>query len=321
MLDFNHILNTPGYDVQYFTGANNSSIGQWQTWKKPRGIKYVYMIAVGGGSSGGCGVNTAATSGGGAGGASGSQTALLIPAMFIPDSLYVSCGAGGRQPATLVSGAAGVTGISSVIGIAPNVVTAVPEETLITAAAGNPTGSATTTTGGTAGSAGAAMSIASAFLAGRGRFTGIAGNAGTAGGASTGIGGPLTTPSTGICVTGGVGGGGTDGTNPRSGGPINEITGLTGFEYYPQTLTGGSGAIGATPADNGKSGFQVRNQLLNYGGTGGGGASGTAGGIAGAGGDGAPGCGGGGAGGSTLTNPTLARPGNGGNGFVYIISW
>ena len=49
----------------------------------------------------------------------------------------------------------------------------------------------------------------------------------------------------------------------------------------------------------------------------------TSGGIAGAGGNGAPGSGGGGSGGasSSVGLTTLARPGNGGDGFVIVMSW
>ena len=97
MLDFFGIPDSPNVDVQRFFGPATAGLTQWETWRKPRGCKMVYMIGVGGGSSGGVGVNTGTTSGGGAGGGSGAQSSLLIPAMFVPDILYVQAGAGGTE--------------------------------------------------------------------------------------------------------------------------------------------------------------------------------------------------------------------------------
>jgi len=75
MLDFNHILTNPNIDVQTFIGqaqtTAGAATGEWKTWCKPRGAKFVYMIAVGGGASGGVALNTAATSGGAGGGGPG----------------------------------------------------------------------------------------------------------------------------------------------------------------------------------------------------------------------------------------------------------
>ena len=93
---------------------------QWQTWRKPRGVKNVYMIGVGGGSSGAVGNNTGATNAGGAGGGSGGQTCVWIPAFFVPDVLYIQCGAGGRQPTTLIGGQIQQGGGPTYVAIEPS---------------------------------------------------------------------------------------------------------------------------------------------------------------------------------------------------------
>ena len=60
MLDFNNILATPGVDIQYFEAPAQTNLLQWQTWRKPRGAKWIYMWGVGGASGGGGGCNTTA---------------------------------------------------------------------------------------------------------------------------------------------------------------------------------------------------------------------------------------------------------------------
>lgn len=328
MLDVFHIPDTQGYDVQYYEGLSSTTVRTWHTWRKPRGVKMVYIIAVGGGSSGGCGTNTAATSGGGAGGGSGAQSILMIPAMFVPDVLFVQPGQGGQQPATLVSGAAGVAGTPTYVCITPDSTLNVIN-TLVVANNGQATGAATTTAGGTAGTAAVVGSLATMPLAGRGVYNFLVGQAGSAGGANTpAAGGNVTFPVTGLHVTGGTGGGGSAATGAAAG---NMVVGTAplGGDFWPQStgtasttlILGGIAAVTSTPAGEGKGGLILKNNIMRVGGVGGGGATTTAGGVAGGGGNGAPGCGGGGAGGSNTTNATLARPGNGGPGFVYILSW
>lgn len=316
MLDVFNLMSDPNVNIQYFEGMSATTLTQWQTWRKPRGVKMVYMIGVGGGSSGGCGLNTAATSGGGAGGGSGAQSTLIIPATYLPDILYVQAGQGGRQPATLVSAAVGVAGTITLVAIEPYTV-GNTNATILSATGGLVTGTAATTTaGGLAGTNATLPLITNQPLAGRGVYQFLAGQAGAAGGASTPTAGAnVTIPTTGLMVTGGAGGGGST-TTAAAGG---SITGA-GFQFFP-TLTGGTAAVTSTPAGNSQGAFKARNFLLNYGGAGGGAATTVAGGLASAGGNGAPGCGGGGAGGSNTTNATLARPGDGGPGFVLILSW
>jgi hypothetical protein len=316
MLDFNNILATPGADIQYFTGPT-VSFTQWQTWRKPRGAKFVYMICVGSGTSGGCGVNTGSTSGGGAGGGSGAQSCLFIPAMFLPDVLYVQTPSGGQQPAVLVSGAQGVAGFPTYVAIQP-FTTLGAAQTVCVAVGGLITGTAATTiNGGAAGTAATTAAIANMPLAGRGQYRFLAGQPGTAGGSNTAAGTALTYPTTGLMVTGGTGGGGNNaGTSNFAGGAIT----LAGFGDNFPAIPGGAAAVTSTPAGAGAGGTILK-PFQHTGGTGGGGSSNTAGGVAGDGGNGGPGCGGGGAGGSNTTVGILARPGNGGPGFVYIISW
>jgi len=320
MLDFNNVLATPGADIQYFEGTSTATLTQWQVWKKPRGVKWIYLLGVGGGASGGTGINTTTTSGGGAGGCSGGQSSVMIPAMFVPDVLYVQAGAGGQQPAVLVSGAVNVAGLASYVCISPY--TSVAAAGTILLANGGQTGiaSATSTTGGTATVAASAATLISMCLAGRGFSTLLAGVVGAAGGAAGAIGTNITPPSTGLMVTGGAGGGGTSGSAGAAGGNINTIANMLGTDFFTLPITAGVAASGATPAGAGGAGLISRNFLMNFGGAGGGGATDIAGGTAGAGGAGAPGCGGGGGGGMNTTNTTISRGGDGGPGFVYIIS-
>jgi hypothetical protein len=284
---------------------------QWQTWRKPRGVKNVYMIGVGGGSSGTVGANTAATNAGGQGGGSGGQTCVWIPAFFVPDVLYVQCGAGGKHPATLVS-------LQLQQGGGPTYVAIEPSSTLtanMTVLLAN---------GGVSGvtNAGSAATIAGMPLAARGSYTFFAGQAGTAGGAAgAGNANSSTPPVTGLMDMGGQGGGGGGSATGGIGGGNNAPAGTPVNDFFLPAQAGGTGASGATPAGAGRSGMIVRNFIMNYGGQGGGGASNTSGGVAGAGGNGAPGSGGGGSGGASSINTTLARPGNGGHGFVIVMSW
>ena len=317
MLDFNHVMSTPGADIQIFYGDTTTTLAQWQTWRKPRGAKMVYLLGVGGGGSGGTGVNTGTTSGGGAGGTSGAQSAVMIPAMLIPDMLFIQAGAGGQGPTT--SAAQGTAGQPTYVCIEPDS-TLTANMTLLYALGGTITSAtvATTTTGGSAGTAPIAATISNMPLAGRGFYSLIPGFAGTAGGSSTTAGTALTLPTAGQMITGGTGGGGCNSTTGFAGGAVATPTGALGQDFFP-ALAGGLAAVTSTPAGVGGS-FVEKNFLMNFGGTGGGGATTTAGGTAGAGATGAPGCGGGGGGGGNTTNTTL-KGGDGGPGFVIIISF
>jgi hypothetical protein len=318
MLDFNNILATPGADIQYFQGPATTTLVQWQTWRKPRGARWIHLLGVGGGGGGGAGINTTTISGSGAGGSSGGQTSVMIPAMFVPDTLYIQAGRGGLGATT--SGGLGTAGIATYVCITPYT-TIAPAGTLLLASGGTAgTVAPTSDTGGAAPGSGGAASIASMCLAGRGFFAFFALQAGAVGSAQGNPSVSITPPTTGLMVTGGAGGGGSWSGAGTAGGSINAIAGNLGNDFFPVPISGGTAAVTSTPAGPARGGFISRNLLFNFGGAGGGGATTTAGGLASAGGDGAPGCGGGGGGGMTTANPTIARGGDGGPGFVYIIT-
>ena len=316
MLDFNHVLSTPGYDFQQFIATTGSAIGQYQTWRKPRGVNWVYMIGVGGGGSGSAGGRAATAAGGGGGGGSGSQTVVLLPAAFVPDTLYIQCGQGGASVNTVAL--AGTNGQPTYVLLEPNIVTS-PATTVLLANGGS-AGGAEATGGSPGGAGGTLATIAGMPLAGRGQYNFFVGQTGGTGGSRAGVvPTAIAVPTTGLIVSGGQGGG-AGGTTPTAGAGFAAVTGALGTEFY-SALAAGAVASGATPATAGVAGYIVKNNILNYGGTGGGGSSATAGGNAAIGGDAAPGCGGGGAGGSNTANATVAPAGRGGDGFVYIISF
>ena len=61
-----------GYEGQFY--LRNDEFGNtWQTWQKPRGCKFVYMLVIGGGAGGGGGQSGTGVgrTGGGGGGSSG----------------------------------------------------------------------------------------------------------------------------------------------------------------------------------------------------------------------------------------------------------
>ena len=320
MLDFNHILSTPGYDLQQFIGTSSATVStgaggqQLQTWNKPRGVNWVYILAAGGGGSGSVGGNATTTGGGGGGGGSGSQATLLIPAFMIPDTLYILAGRGGISGTTVAL--AGTAGTPTYVLIEPD--TTITTNMILVQANGGSGGGAEATSGSPGGSGG--TSPGGNALGFRGIRLYLSGQNGGTGAARAG---PAPTaialPQTGLLVSGGQGGG-SGGTTITSGAAFTNSTGALGQDFFPNTLAG-TAAAGATPATAGSTGFISKNFLMNYGGSGGGGSSATAGGIAGAGGNGAPGCGGGGAGASNSSNATVARAGDGGPGFVYIISF
>ena len=70
--------------------------GTWQTWLKPLGITMVHLFALSSGAGGGGGYSAGgATAAGGGGGGSGASTAsLLVPAAFLPDTLYINVSPG-----------------------------------------------------------------------------------------------------------------------------------------------------------------------------------------------------------------------------------
>ena len=320
MIDLLHIINNPDYDTQYFLGTTgNTAAGSYQdyqTWKKPANCTWVYMLCVGGGASGATSlVGTAVGCYGGMGGATAQETTLIIPAMFLPDILYVQCGMG-AIPNTYFSSTVGsltMAGLPSYVSIEPSTVQS--NNTIVIYSGGGPASlTVSNTTAGGTGPAATNSSIALMNLAGRGQFITIPNIIGAAGanGAASSTGG--------LIQVGGMGGAGIGGSGLTGAMAINPGPGLLlqqfglGWDFVGQNPQVGAGS-------NGNNGAISSRFLMNFGGWGGASANSTQGsGIGGGGGAGSPGCGGGGCGASTSGTATPI-PGTGGPGFVLIISF
>jgi hypothetical protein len=322
MLDFFHITATPGADIQYYVGGQTTAATgdryiRWQTWRKPRGAKWIYMLAVGPGGGGGAGFS-GATGGGGGGGPSGAQQIIMLPAMWVPEILYIQCGRGGigaqTSASTSQSGGGGVTGGNTYVGI--DTADGLPTNTMLIAAQSGGSSSATfptATTGGAASLGPTSNSIASWVAGARGLYTSLNGQGGVAGGTNTAVGSDLLIPNTGLLVTGGAGGGGSNTTTGSNGGAVTGIASSPFAQSLIPILLGGP-----APGGIGTAGIITNNQLMFLGGAGGAGGTSTV--APGRGGDGAPGCGGGGGGGGNGGAAAVGVGGNGGPGFVYIIT-
>lgn len=306
---FNLPNNLRGGDFQEFPGTTN---GLWAIWSKPRGCTMAAIMCIGGGGSGGTGVvGAASTAAGGGGGASGNQTRVQMPLIYLPEVLYISAGA----PAINLAGA------TSSVGIKPD---AVANHLIATATGGGKGGNAAGATAGSAGAAASVNTLAQNPLAGTGLHTALAGQAGIIGG-TTVAGANLTLPVTGLICCGGTGGGGL---------PAGGASGTNGGSYtvpavpspFPPQPGGVGPSVATNPAEPGASGVRnaVSGLFFHYGGCGGSSTHGTAtgGGLVQAkGGDGVGyGCGGGGMGGA-LTGSTAAVQSLGGPGYVGIFCW
>jgi hypothetical protein len=103
MLDaFGFLNNTNNYQIFY---GGDTSGNNWQTWRKPRGSRFVYMICIGGGQGGFGGFGSNGAGGNANGGPSGAITRALFSSSVLPDILYVLPGAGS-------AGGAGAAGLS-----------------------------------------------------------------------------------------------------------------------------------------------------------------------------------------------------------------
>ncbi len=310
MLDYLHLPDSTNGSIDYFPGFSDTDGGSWVVWEKPRGSHMIRITCIAGGGGGGSGFssNTTNARGGGGGGGSSAISIVTIPAYVLPDRLYVSSGIGGKGgDANPADGTAnlGSDGVRSYVCIAQ-------DTGVIYRVCYADSGKAGTTAptavpaGGTAGAGGTVATIADMLLASYGIRNFIAGHNGTAGGsASNPIG--ITYPTTGLLLSGGIGGSGGTST---FGANINAPT-QTVYNIF-STLTTVN-----TAATNGQPGREIYQPLLSTGGTNGTAASGTgAGGNGGVGGFGSGG-GGGGAGGAGAAG----GGGKGGNGLVIIHSW
>lgn len=271
----------------------------WAQWIKPSGVSMISMLVIGAGGGGGGGFTgiTGTARGGGGGGGSSAISTLLIPALFLPDALYVQVPSGGAGGAI---GGAGGGGNQAYVCIQPNF--GVPICIAGQNAAGG--GSAGAAALGTAGGV-ADIGPAAPFMGRMGIFQTINGQTGGVSGQPGGAGAPLSV-SQHIPIAGG--GGGSDATVANA-----------SFQGSQQTGAGIYPTIFGTPAaptpGNGGYLFEGSGGWVSYGGCGGpSDAAGTAGAGGGAGG---PGSGGGGGGGGI----TGARGGKGGDGLVVITSW
>ncbi len=291
------------YYGDYQTVAATVS-NSWQAWKKPRNATMVMIWCLGAGA-GGAGGDTAVIGNaraGGGGGGSGALCKLTIPAMFLPDTLFLLPGRGGVGGAAATSG---VNGGNSFVADKPASTATIQDLILMS---GNTVAQAGTNSagGGGGGSGGAAALATSVLYAGFGDWTVIAGAAGTAKGAAGAPGVAVTWGGVGLPVSGGAGGG-----SSAAGGAGQLGGAITGAGLMP-TLLGG--AI----ATDGSTGLYLQEPARWSGGSGGGaGGQGVGAQIGGRGGNGAYGCGGGGGGGGT----TGGAGGWGGPGIIMIVSW
>jgi hypothetical protein len=307
MIDTFHILDSNLYNQTfYYNGVTN-----WQVWQKPPNCSFVNIFLLGGGAggeggqTGPGGVVPGIVKAGGRGGGSSSVTYATFPAFAIPDTLYIQVGKGGLGGAPASgSGIDGEAGTLSYVAVLPDS-NYTPQNILI------PSGNAPANTLGIAGTA---ITLAQVILSQVSFYKSYAGQDGGSAGGSGTPGGSIT--PTGIPVTGGAGGGGTNATAV-----VSASGNINGFLFSP-TISGGisSSLLGGRA---GGSGYSTRENFnnLNYklplfftGGAGGGSGDESSGAR---GGDGAFGCGGGG-GGAGFTGTLGGYGGNGGNGLVII---
>ena len=318
MIDFGHLPKPQNGTIDYFPGFSTTAGGEWEVWNKPRNCMFIRILCIGGGGGGGSGFPSATTNarGGGAGGGASGMTYLTIPAIFIPDRLYVSAGVGGRGGASSTTvGNSGTQGIQSYVCIAPS--TANIYNLCFSVRMSGDAGGGTNIAGGSPFNAISGPTVSTCNQAFQGHFNSFASHAGRDGGTAAGSTPTgVIYPATGLLLSGGGGGAGGAGF---AGGDITAPASQTSVYELFQTLTGGAaGTVGSTVGGNGSDGVELYQPLLATGGSGGGSSfDGTA--RGGDGGDGGFGCGGGG-GGAGGTDGGGAG-GNGGPGLVVIHTW
>lgn len=295
MLDLQHLPS--GADVTKIV-VTTASAQMVTTWHKRRGAQWVYVFGLGRAGNGGNGAGGGSNYAGGGGGGSGGQTVVLIPAMMIPDSLYITNATNGNTLVGFESTLASTQGL------------------LLRANAGGNGGNATTTTAGSAGSAGAVATIATMPRAGGGFYTLLVGQAGTTGAND------IAYPTTGLRVSGGAAGGACGAASAAgvAGRAVAYVQTPQLSAAYSNTGGAGGPSLGDPNGRPGNAGLSFAGYNLFAGGSGGGGTWGAASPVGGRGGDcvDAYGCGGGGGGGGFLTG---GAGGNGGPGLVLIAQW
>lgn len=317
MLDLYHVPNVGEIgnvqqDVYYGTVGTITTNITRVPWFKPRGKSMCSIFMLGAGGGGGPGfIGVASAAGGGGGGGSGAQTVLSLPLWALPDVMLIEAG---------TASAGGIT--SNPAASQPSRILNASALGLIAIANGGGGGAiGTAVAGGGNGGAGATAVIATAPAAMlHGLMTtniNLAGAGGNIGGFNA-AGGAISYPTTGLCVSGGAGGGsiGTTG-NGFAGGAVGAST----FWDAP-AITGGVASAGV--GGNGNAGvrwpFGNDRRMTNSGGSGGAGSAFNSATSGGNGGNGGWGCGGAG-GGAVLTGGVAGRGGNGGPGLVIITCW
>ena len=279
----------------------------------PKGISMVYILAISAGGGGGGGFTRASGSagGGGGGGGTGGVNRVMIPKIFLTDSLIVTVGSGGTGGGAGVAGGngggtsvavndSGTPGNTQTFLIAP----LPPRNNVSGGGGGNPGTGAAGGTGGGAGTDAVASQNAKAAL---GEFVG---RAGIAGGDGNATGAPLDgIYGTGVIpLSAGRGGAGINAANPGTSANGGSISG----KGFVQDVAGG-----VAPGGNGQNGMFMMKPFVSLGGTGGASRNASDGGN---GGNGGPGCGGGGGGAGTSPRPG-GTGGRGGDGLVIITCW
>lgn len=293
MLDLYGLADDSLNRFEYKTGMSGTQVEGWQ---KPRGINLVFIWMCGGGGGGGGGFSAASGNarGGGASGASAAMLRLIIPAIFLPDLLFIQVGLGGVGG---IAAANGSNGGASIISLSNTLTSA----NLFMNANGGGLGNAGTgAAGGVAGVAGTTSAISTMVLASLGMYLSVAGDNGKVGGGVANVGVafvPLANTTT-------LGGGGSGAGSTASQAAGGDITGAGIINTIPGGLASGG---------RGSDGIVLQQPFIATGGSGGGSFNT---GVGGNGGNAAIGSGGGGGGGGT----TGGSGGRGGDGYVLIIA-
>ena len=275
-----------------------------KVWNKPKGITFVYGLLIGPGTGGGGG----GTGGGGGGGSAGPIVTFLVPAIAVPDELYINVPSGGKGGPANTAGSVPAT--STLIGY--NTVlqtTGTPNRTVFAftnSTTGQTGGGAGGTTSGAAGAGGTLASLNNLIMISTVGSVQISpatapGQAGTTG---AGANAPfLGRPQ------GGASGGGISGGVGSAGGNV------LGPSFGTQTIWNRNLSGGAATGQAGEDGITLFNPtFFSLPGAGGGA---NVGGVGGRGGNGGIGSGGGGGG----AGSTGGAGGDGGSGFVMLVCW
>lgn len=312
-------VNPRKSQFKFFPGSIATGATGYQTWSIPRNATWVYLLCVGSGASGAGGQTSGAgvLGGGGGGGGSGACGRLIIPAMFLPKTLYVFPGAAAAGVAAATIGNAGVVSFVASRPVAGSTSDYVLKSgTTAAAAVVAPVGASSA--GGTAESIDVNTNHP---FSGLGLWVATPGQAGSAGGASGGGGVNVTWGVVGQFNSGGTGGGTTNtGAGAGAGGNLAGA-GLVPYVFGGAAATAGNNGINFGFLNGGSLGpaANAGQIFASTGGTGGGAGASTTGGAGGNGGFASGGGGGGGGGGTS--GGTGGRGGASGPGFVVIAWW